>query len=45
MPGGLRERLTGVTLQPSPPPLVVGRGGRDGESGPLQDYLERRLGR
>ena len=33
VPGGLRERLSGVRLQPSPPPLVVGKGGRDGESG------------
>lgn len=43
VPGGLRERLTGVALQPSPPPLVVGRGGRDGESGSLSDFLAWRL--
>ena len=43
VPGGLRERLTGVSLQPSPPPLVVGRGGRDGESGSLSDFLAWRL--
>jgi hypothetical protein len=24
VPGGLRERLSGVTLRPSPPPLVIG---------------------
>ena len=43
VPGGLRERLAGVKLQPSPPPLVVGRGGRDGESGSLTDFLRWRL--
>lgn len=43
VPGGLRERLSGVRLQPSPPPLVVGRGGRDGESGSLVDFLRWRL--
>ncbi|GAA1429741.1 hypothetical protein GCM10009616_12510 [Microlunatus lacustris] len=43
VPGGLRERLSGVTLQPSPPPLVVGKGGRDGESGSLTDFLRWRL--
>lgn len=35
--------FTGVALTPSDPPLVVGRGGRDGESGDLQDYLDRVL--
>ena len=43
VPGGLRERLSGVRLQPSPPPLVVGKGGRDGESGDLADFLQWRL--
>ncbi len=43
VPGGLRERLGGVKLQPSPPPLVVGKGGRDGESGSLTDFLRWRL--
>ena len=43
VPGGLRERLAGVKLQPSPPPLVVGKGGRDGESGSLADFLAWRL--
>ncbi|GAA1828691.1 hypothetical protein ACFFOM_13040 [Microlunatus capsulatus] len=43
VPGGLRERVSGVKLQPSPPPLVVGRGGRDGESGSLVDFLRWRL--
>lgn len=43
VPGGLRERVSRVKLQPSPPPLVVGRGGRDGESGSLVDFLRWRL--
>jgi len=32
-----------VKLTPSPPPLVVGRGGRDGESSELVDLLKWRL--
>ena len=43
VPGGWRERLSGVTLQPSPPPLEVGRGGRDGETGDLRTFLDRVL--
>ncbi len=43
VPGGLRERWTGVKLSPAPPPLTVGKGGRDGESGDLGDFLQRRL--
>ena len=43
VPGGLRERFTGVRLQPTPPPLEVGRGGRDGETGDLADFLRKRL--
>ncbi|MFG3554498.1 hypothetical protein ACGGAQ_08920 [Micromonospora sp. NPDC047557] len=43
VPGGLRARLFGVDPQPSPPPLVVGAGGRDGESIPLRTLLNRRL--
>lgn len=43
VPGGLRERLSGARLQPSPPPLVVGKGGRDGETGSLADFLRWRL--
>lgn len=46
-PGGAVARLTallrGVHLEPSEPPLVMGRGGRDGESIPLVDLLDRRL--
>ncbi len=41
--GGLLTRFRGVKLEPSLPPLVVGRGGRDGETGPLAEFLERRL--
>jgi len=43
VPGGLRERLSGVKLTPSPPPLVVGEGGRDGETAALADFLRWRL--
>ncbi|MER7459790.1 hypothetical protein [Micromonospora sp. NPDC126480] len=43
VPGGLRARLFGADPQPSPPPLVVGAGGRDGESMPLRAMLTRRL--
>lgn len=43
VPGGWRERLRGVHLTPSPPPLIVGEGGRDGETGPLSDFLRWRL--
>ncbi len=43
VPGGLKERLSGVKLRPSPPPLIVGKGGRDGESGSLTDFLRWRL--
>ena len=41
--GGRFARFTGVKLSPSLPPLVVGRGGRDGETGDLKDFLERTL--
>ncbi|MEU4661535.1 hypothetical protein AB0F83_07280, partial [Micromonospora chalcea] len=43
VPPGLRTRLLGADPPPSPPPLVVGRGGRDGESVPLATLLSRRL--
>ncbi|QDP94722.1 hypothetical protein FOE78_01245 [Microlunatus elymi] len=43
VPGGLAERLRGVRLQPSPPPMVVGRGGKDGETGDLKFFLDKRL--
>jgi hypothetical protein len=43
VPGGFRERIAGVKLKPSPPPLIVGKGGRDGESGDLAEFLRWRL--
>jgi hypothetical protein len=43
VPASFRARLTGVKLQPQEPRLVVGEGGRDGESMPLQALLQRRL--
>jgi hypothetical protein len=42
-PTSLRARLSGTTLAPSDPPLVVGVGGRDGESMPLAELLQLRL--
>ena len=42
-PGGLTARLTGVVVHPSDPPLIVGAGGRDGESMPIADLLSLRL--
>ena len=39
VPGGWRERLKGVKLQPALAPLVIGRGGRDGETGDLKEFL------
>ena len=45
VPGGsgFLERLRGVKLSATPPPLVVGRGGRDGETGDLTEFLDRVL--
>jgi hypothetical protein len=43
VPGGLKERLRGVKLLASPPPLIIGKGGRDGESGDLAEFLRWRL--
>ncbi|RCK70267.1 hypothetical protein DT076_06295 [Desertihabitans brevis] len=45
VPGGMVERLRGVKLQPTPPPLQVGRGGRDGETGDLREFLAMTLER
>ena len=39
VPGGWRERLRGVKLTPVLPPLQVGKGGRDGETGDLKEFL------
>ncbi len=35
--------LTGTRIEPSDPPLELGRGGRDGESMPIADALAGRL--
>jgi len=43
--GGWLDRLRGVRLSPTPPPLVVARGGRDGETGDLRFFLDRFLER
>lgn len=43
VPASVRSLLFGADPRPDPAPLVVGRGGRDGESVPLRDLLERRL--
>lgn len=39
--GSAFARFTGVTPSPIPPTLVIGRGGRDGETGDLDEFLER----
>ncbi len=43
VPSSALSRFTGVKLEASPPEMVVGRGGRDGESGDLADFLQRVL--
>lgn len=42
-PSSLSARFRGVVLASSPAPLVVGAGGRDGESFPLETLLALRL--
>ncbi|RRD46376.1 hypothetical protein [Tessaracoccus sp. OH4464_COT-324] len=39
VPGGWRERLHGARLIAAQPTLIVGRGGRDGETGTLREFL------
>lgn len=39
--GGIRTWLRGADINPSPPPLVLGASGRDGESITLRDALAR----
>src|SRR5699024_7103382 len=39
----LRERFAGIELTPTPPPMVLGAGGKDGESIDLPEALERLL--
>lgn len=41
--GGWSARLKGVHLEPSDPPLELGRGARDGESMPIDKALAIRL--
>jgi hypothetical protein len=43
VPSSLRARVTGADVEPSTPRLVIGAGGRDGETMPLAQLLERRL--
>jgi hypothetical protein len=43
VPASLRARLAGASVVPHQPRLVVGEGGRDGESIPLRTLLDRRL--
>jgi hypothetical protein len=43
VPGSAMAWLSGATPQPQPARLVVGEGGRDGESMPLATLLERLL--
>lgn len=42
-PLGVMDRLRGVALTPTPPPLVIGAGGKDGDVIDLLDALERLL--
>ena len=43
VPSSLRARFTGADVEPSTPRPVIGAGGRDGETMPLAELLERRL--
>ncbi len=43
VPTSWRARVTGVRVTPTDPPLVIGAGGRDGESMPLAELLRQRL--
>lgn len=43
VPTSLRSRVSGAELEPSEPPLVLGRGARDGESIDLADALRLTL--
>ena len=39
VPGGWTERFKGVKLRGDQPSLSVGKGGRDGETGTLKEFL------
>lgn len=43
VPASLRARLTGAEVRPGIARLVIGAGGRDGESMALETLLQRRL--
>ncbi len=43
VPGSPLARFTGVVPEPARPVLEIGRGGKDGETGPLADFLSRAL--
>ncbi|MFV0632497.1 hypothetical protein [Demequina sp.] len=43
VPRSWRARFTGAHLEPSDPPLELGKGGRDGESMPMAQALAQRL--
>ena len=43
--GGPLARFTGVSVRPGTPTMVIGRGGRDGETGDLADFIDRALAR
>ena len=43
VPTSLRARLTGASLTPSDPPLIAGKGARDGHSMALDALLRQRL--
>lgn len=42
-PLGVLDRMRGVRLQPTPPPLIIGAGGPDGDSIDLVAALDRLL--
>lgn len=42
VPHSFLARFTGVQPRPQDPPLIVGEGGRDGESMPLRELLARK---
>lgn len=43
VPGSGVARFTGVTPEPAQPVLEIGRGGKDGETGSLADFLVRAI--
>lgn len=42
-PLGVLDRVRGVSLRPTPPPLIIGAGGKDGDSIELVAALDRLL--